>query len=973
MYFNKFSSGTLLALLALSGMLFLVPAVVPVHAAGNASLPTYTAGLTVLQGGVATGDPFTLTNPASNAYAITSVTYVAPTGWTFAANACGGGLLNVLAASSATAFQCTGTLPPGFSTAGAGSTITPVASPATSPAPTGVITTSVTDASSTGAYSGPTLTLYSIAAPTIAVLPGATAFTAGGSPVTITANDGTSQAGVPFTFSITAGGYPHAGYTASVSPVTVFTGSNGKASSTFTPSNWATDSTTITATAGVFSAASGAITTSAGSPASVGWTITAGSLNAGKTMYLTGAGFFGTPTVIPSLGTLGELPVASALTVAVTDAFNNPIAFGAITGAAITIASPAGTGFDNGGAALLTTITCLVPAGAVNCATGAVTLNYFQGYTYGTIGSLSAVITGEYPGVTAFSVSSTSGIISTGTQSGPYTLVVTGTSGAGTADKITASPTGGSQPGVPVTFNLCGQQVGRTVCAGTNVGYGGSFVGGGQIGFVVSTSGASGTAVASYNVDNTLGHVPTWNATEPAPTYAAPKTVLSSVAVAGPATVPGAPANFKALVYFSDQITSVGKSIVAGQQMYVNVELVDAYGNLAVNTLVNQIQINLAATLPTTLSVQAAYIQFGNSQTLPVLGWIQWTVPTGIVTDTVLTLTMSGVVNGLAVAPTFSTTVVSPTPTFNVKSPTPSNGYIYSSATGVTFKGWANASLGYNPANTGIATIGYKVGSSPWVQTAGSGTATDNYVLSLFMPVGLSTIMFNATDNTAAKNTVVSSSYTVLVDTAAPTFTFPSATSTTGCTTVTAATAEGDFNTATTGTNAFTATFGGVAVPAASISFSGSQTPGTAGSVTATICGLTTQTATLSVTGYTLAGLSSTNSESLTVTVPFANSITFNTATATYGLVGAFKGVTISVTNSWNTAQTIVVYATLKSGTSTYVADGTVTVGAGATASVFCVDLLAIPAGSYSVTFAAVTTSNQAVSAPTTPITLTAT
>jgi len=55
------------------------------------------------------------------------------------------------------------------------------------------------------------------------------------------------------------------------------------------------------------------------------------------------------------------------------------------------------------------------------------------------------------------------------------------------------------------------------------------------------------------------------------------------------------------------------------------------------------------------------------------------------------------------------------------------------------------------------------------------------------------------------------------------------------------------------------------------------------------------------------------------------------------------------------------------------VADGTVTLAAGATGSVFLVDIVPIPAGSYSVTFAAVTTSNQAVSAPTTAITLVAT
>jgi hypothetical protein len=107
--------------------------------------------------------------------------------------------------------------------------------------------------------------------------------------------------------------------------------------------------------------------------------------------------------------------------------------------------------------------------------------------------------------------------------------------------------------------------------------------------------------------------------------------------------------------------------------------------------------------------------------------------------------------------------------------------------------------------------------------------------------------------------------------------------------------------------------------------------------------------------------------------VAFANSITFVTSGATYGTVGAYKGVTVSVTNGWNTAQTIVVFATIKSGTNIYVAEGTTTVNPGQTASVFCIDLQIVPAGSYSVTFSAVTTSNLAVSGPVPAITLVAT
>jgi len=656
----------------------------------------------------------------------------------------------------------------------------------------------------------------------------------------------------------------------------------------------------------------------------------------------------------------------------VSDAFGNAIAYGSITSPAITVSTSGGAGFDNGGSALLTTISCTTPAGAVNCATGAITLNYFQAYNYGFVGTMTAIITGTYPtvGGSAFSVSSTSGNIVTGTDATSYPLTVSaGPYGAGSSIKLTATPNVGTQPGVPVTFNLCGQQTLRTVCASTTIGYAGTFVGGSQTGFVVNTGGMTGTAVASYTIDPTLNNVGTWNATAPAPTVASSTAKLPYSTSATVETVAGSAATFKILVYYSDQSTVDAKSaVVAGATYYIVVELVDAYGNLATNPGPSQVQIQLAATGGATLSANTVYIASGSSATNGggSFGPIQLVVPAAVSVGTIVTLSASGVVSGVTVNPSTSLTDVTPLPSFSVTAPVPTSGTVYSSSTGVTFQGWANVSAGYNPNTATINSINYKIGTGHWVQAVGAGPYNDKYVFSLFMPVGLSTIQFNATDSN--KNTVVSSVYNVLVDTAPPTFTFGATTSNTGCVTVTAATTEGDFNPAT-----FTATWGGVAVAAAQITWSGTQTAGTAGSLTANICGLTSQTATLSVTGSTWAGLSATAVETLTVTVPFADSITFNTATATYGLVGAFKGETVSVTNGWNTAQTIVVFVTFKSGTSTYVAEGTVTVGAGATASVFAVDLQSVPAGTYSVTFAAITTSNQAVSAPTTPINVAAT
>lgn len=967
-------------------MLFLVPFAAPVHASGNGSLPTLTMTPNAILAGGATTVAFTLANPATNAYAITSVTFIAPTGWSFATQTCGG-LLGTAGAISSSAFQCTGSVPPGFSTNAISASITPVASPATSPAPTGVFTTSIIDASAPSqAYPGPTFTMYSVATGTtvasVTVPAGATTYVAGSAPITVTATLSTNQANVPIVFSYPST-YPQTtGGTASVSPsssVTASGSTSATATTSFQPSDKATDNTGITATIGTsaISTTGPTITTVAASPALVGFYYSgpATAFGPGTTYYLSGAADFGIPA--GATATMAKFAAAGGnapLYVAVTDAFGNAISFGSITSPTITVASASGTGF-NSGTSLYTSISCTTPvASAVSCTTGDISLNYFQGYTYGTVGQLTAIITGQYPGTTPFSVTGTSGNIVTSTQATafPLSLSAAPNVGAGTAETITATPNAGTQPGVPVTFNLCGFQKSPTTCTSTTVGYSGSFVGGAQTGFVVDTSGTTGTAVASYNVDTTLNHVGTWNATAADPITGTPTNKLATATSATATTVAGTASNFKILVYFNSALTSPTTSggvtaLTPAGVAYVNVELVDAYGNLATNVGATNIQVNLAATTPTTLSVQTAYISFGNSQTAQTYGPIVWTVPSSVSLGTVLTLSASGVVNGVSVSPSLTVTVVSALPTLSVTSPMPVSGTIYASSTGVTFRGWANVSAGLDPLATHIASIGYKIGSSSWVQTAASG-AQDNFILSIFMPVGLSTIQFNATDSTTAKNTAVSSVYNVLVDNQPPTFTFGATTTNTGCVSVTAATSQGDFN-----ATSFSATWGGVAVAAGQITWTGTQTAGTAGGLTANICGLTSQTATLSVTGKTLAGLSGTASESLTVTVPFADSITFNTGTATYGLVGAFSGVTISVTNGWNTAQTIVVFATFKSGTSTYVAQGTVTLGAGATASVFAADLQSIPAGTYTVTFAAVTTSNQAVSAPTTPITVVAT
>jgi hypothetical protein len=264
-----------------------------------------------------------------------------------------------------------------------------------------------------------------------------------------------------------------------------------------------------------------------------------------------------------------------------------------------------------------------------------------------------------------------------------------------------------------------------------------------------------------------------------------------------------------------------------------------------------------------------------------------------------------------------------------------------------------------------IVSIGYKIGTGA-VQTA-VVTPGNSILWSLAatMPVGLTSIAFTATDSLGNISPAVT--YEVLVDAVAPTFAFASATTTTGALAVTITSAQGDFNEST-----FSATFGGNAIPASSIIWSGAQVLGTPGSVTATINGLTTGVGTLAVSGSSYTGVSGSNSETLTVTIPFSSSITFTTSAAVWGTSGVAQGIFVPVTNSWNTAQQLTIYATLKSGTSTYVLVGGETLAAGQTGVVFLQDFLTnVPVGAYTVTFSALTTANLAVSAPTTPITLT--
>ena len=256
----------------------------------NGAPPTVVGTPDVIQGVAPIAFSVKVTNPSTNAYAITSITVLAPADWAFAgSNTCGpvGSGLATPGVTSATAVQCTAGatsgLPPGFSATLVLGTLawTGAAPVATEPPNQGTFTTLVIDSSGAASYAGGSFTEWNIFTTTVAVAvsPVTTTFTAGGSALTVTATLSSGQAGVPIVWSFSNAAYPTSGYTATLSPTSGVTTASGT-STTFTPSNHAPDATTVVATIGTSAttAATGTITTGAGAPTKVSFYFTVSSV-----------------------------------------------------------------------------------------------------------------------------------------------------------------------------------------------------------------------------------------------------------------------------------------------------------------------------------------------------------------------------------------------------------------------------------------------------------------------------------------------------------------------------------------------------------------------------------------------------------------------------------------------------------------------------------------------------------------------
>jgi len=432
-------------------------------------------------------------------------------------------------------------------------------------------------------------------------------------------------------------------------------------------------------------------------------------------------------------------------------------------------------------------------------------------------------------------------------------------------------------------------------------------------------------------------------------------------------TIAGAASKINVLAYFTNTggvLTDKVKSVaVGGLTLWINAIFSDAYGNKAVNPGPNAVQVTLAAS-GGVLSATTVYIPTGGSDTLSSFGPIAWTLPAG--TGTSLTLTATGVVSGNSVSGTKTLTTVSPNPTLLIKSPKNTAGVVYSASTGVVFTGNANASLGY-PPSVSISGVTFSVDKGA-AQAAtivtGAGTAKVTWSAGVFLTVGLHNITFTATDSKS--NTVSSATWQILVDTSGPTIKFTTAT---GSTLTYGNPAKavifdtlGDLN-----TTSIKATFNGTAVAAANLAVTGTNTLGSNSTFNISINNLPSGTWTLTLSATDLAGNANAGvSITVTVQVPFAQSVVINSAT--YTTIGSFPGISVSATNIWSSSQNLVVFAVWKNGAgqTVAVATGGLTLASGATGTAFAPLTNALPSGSYTVNVFVITTSNNPVSSTTT-------
>ena len=976
-YSKKISSGLLLALLALSGILVLLPVGAPALAA-SVTNPTYKINTPAYAGGEGFYLDFNVTNPTGNSAGVSELTITAPSGWTFTTGDCyydelttfldecsvGGTAATFYADSSGLA------IPPGqtqefeiYMTAATCSTY-----PCT-----GTFTTSWEDNSLTF-HTGNSFKLISFDPnASVALTPSTTqTFIAGSSAISFSANIGVADAGVPVIFNsyYESGAFSGSGVTV-LDPflAIAYTNTAGIATATFTPSNAeGTDYVYATIGGGAFcwgtfyiktdgypycddyywSTADTEVTTVPAAPTSVLFSINAVSFPTSSTHYISDY------NAVPNGGSGNDMAyiAAGTLNVSASDRFGNAIAFTDITNANVSVSTTAAGGlFDNGAGANKTTIYC--PAG-VECTEGGIGYDYYQSGTYGSVGVLTATVRGSINSA-AFTVSGSSGKLVTSTFDTVAEVPTFGTgdvvggnayAGATVLVKVELSP---AQVNVPVTIYM-------DTATSTQVNGDGTLS-------ALALTASNGTAVGSFKLDTGAGAILYYQSNIPAPTDGAPTSTLgNSTDSAIVNTVPGAAAELVVNAYYDSTVSELATHAVNGTILYIDISLADKYGNPTTNTFNYQIQIGLSG--PGSFSATGVYIASGQPDTNSSFGAILWRTPNAFAPETI---------KAASIFPTAMDTVtlVSSLPTISVTSPAPYSGVIYSQSTAVTFIGQANASLGY-PASAMIASVGYKVDGGSW---SSAGIASANQVtwsVSISLTAGLHTVQFNATDD-QAPSTITTSVYKVLVDPTSPDVNFVTVNnanlSAGQSVSANIVDSMGDLN-----TSAVSATATNLDTLATSTLTVGSiTTPNVLGhSVTypVSISGLTTGNWSVTLSATNLALNSNSSTITVHVTVPIAQSFVI-VGTPGIGTLGGYTGINVQYQNL-GPDPSVVIFAVWKNNVGQTVGIGasSATFGPGQTLSAFIVEPIGIAAGSYSVSLFVVTTGNQPVSVST-PISVT--
>jgi hypothetical protein len=852
-------------------------------------------------------------------------------------------------------------------------------------------------------------------------------YIAGAAALSETATIAPVQAGVPIVFTAagyaaTFTGYSFSPATASTSSAgiatTVFQPSD--LDCTTSAANCATAITAKIGTSTVAAASSAVITTVAGAPTKVSWTLASFATNGNH--YITTEGTTvhqgGATTAVT-----GATMAAAGASFSISDKFGNAVGFATATLTwTVTLTALSGGGvFDATGLPSVVTcsnsaavdpsgdwevgVTALTPAVACPAAGTSANLpfNYFQSATYNSLGELSGSTSGTL-GTSAFAGAGQSGLLVTSTFAAaspqPIAALPSGVTlptgvvfpNEAAGDKVNVTATlavpstcgaAGNAPcpaqsGVPVYLMLDQVNSYETIAGAMDYGANSKLTAGFSNGltYTLATTNSAGDAWGLFTLDTvatpTAAHaVFIDNVTAPTDasiTHQLADSIDSTTVAASPVvtfivTKPNVPVTFTVLTYYDSGLVTAATHAATGATIYVDVTISDTYGNVATNTAVTAIQINLAAT-GGTLSATTVYIPSGFADTFHSFGPITWTMPSAVGS---VSLTAAGVLNGKQVSSTPNTlTVVSPLPTLAIISPVPLSGVIYSSVNSVVFSGQANVSIGYasaGPEAVKITSVTYSVDGGAAQAAPITSGYTITFSVAATMTAGLHSLVFNATDSLG--NVASSTKYSVLVDVAAPTVAF---TTKTGASvnysspvTATITVPQGDLN-----TTSVAASVNGTALPSSDVSISGTNSLGKSVTYTVTISGLAAGTDTIGLSASSLAGLTGT-ATSITVTVKVAFSSSVIITSATYGTLGSFTGISVSATNSWSSSQSLVVFAVWKNsaGQTVAVTTGGLTLAAGASGTTFAPLASALPSGSYSVSVFVITTANQPVSSPT--------